>query len=211
MRRLPLSATLQMPSASDSIITTGVASDLLSWRLNFARQEERWDLDRGVVAFGEDTAGEAESRGLHLRGRAETVTLQRWFDRRRENEGRTGIGDRIRSADMVVDNLFMFGQHIRDHRVQFDRSAQEWLVQVEGEEIVGTASVPYDFTSGRPLLIDMTKWSCRAMRVVVLKTLRATLTLAVCRRLQSTWTSLRSAHGFLAKYTRHWSRQRMVL
>ena len=155
--KITLSATLQMPSASDSIITTGVASDLLSWRLNFARQEERWDLDRGVVAFGEDTAGEAESRGLHLRGRAEIVTLQRWFDRRRENEGRTGIGDRIRSADMVVDNLFMFGQHIRDHRVQFDRSAQEWLVQVEGEEIVGTASVPYDFTSGRPLLIDMTK------------------------------------------------------
>ncbi|MGI9202342.1 MAG: YhdP family phospholipid transporter, partial [Woeseiaceae bacterium] len=152
---IPLFASLQMPSASDSIVTTGVAGELLSWRLNFAKRENRWDLDRGVVVFGEEAAGEAESRGLHLRGRAEIVTLQRWFDRRRDNEGRTGVGDRIRSADMIVDNLFMFGQHIRDHRIQFDRSAQEWLVQVEGEEIVGTASVPYDFTSGRPLVIDM--------------------------------------------------------
>jgi uncharacterized protein (TIGR02099 family) len=155
--KIPLFATLQIPSASDSIVTTGVAGDLLSWRMNFARQNDRWDLDRGVVTFGEESPGEAESRGLHLRGRAEIVTLQRWFDRRRESEGRMGIGDRIRSADMVVDNLFMFGQHIRDHRVQFDRSAQEWLVQVEGEEMVGTASIPYDFKSGRPLVIDMTR------------------------------------------------------
>ena len=81
--------------------------------------------------------------------------MLRLFDRRRDSGERSGIGDRIRSADMTVANLFMFGQHIRDHRVQFDRGAREWLVQIEGEDISGTASVPYDFTTGQPLIIDM--------------------------------------------------------
>ncbi|MGI9221111.1 MAG: YhdP family phospholipid transporter, partial [Woeseiaceae bacterium] len=152
---IPLRATLQMPSGSESITTVGVADDLLAWQLNFTKKEERWDLDRGVIAFGEASAGEAETRGLHLRGRAETVALQRWFDRRRGSDTKTGVGDRIRSADMMVDNLFMFGQHIENHRVRFDRSAREWLAQIDGEEIIGTASIPYDFTSGQALIIDM--------------------------------------------------------
>jgi uncharacterized protein (TIGR02099 family) len=154
-RIIPLRATMQMPSGSDAIITTGVAGDLLSWRMNFEKVDERWDLDRGVVAFGEESASEAETRGLHLRGRADTVTLQKWFDRRSDADSESGARDRIRSADMVVDNLFMFGQHIRDHQVRFDRGGQEWLVQIDGEDIVGTASIPYDFTTGQPLVIDM--------------------------------------------------------
>jgi uncharacterized protein YhdP len=123
--------------------------------MNFEKVDERWDLDRGVVAFGEESASEAETRGLHLRGRADTVTLQKWFDRRSDADSESGARDRIRSADMVVDNLFMFGQHIRDHQVRFDRGGQEWLVQIDGEDIVGTASIPYDFTTGQPLVIDM--------------------------------------------------------
>ena len=154
-RRLPLQATLQMPAETDTMTTFGVASDLLSWRLNFDKSDDRWDLDRGMVMFGAETAGEPETRGLHLRGRAETVTLQQWLDRRSEDSNRSGVGDRIRSADMTVGNLFMFGQHIREHQVRFDRGGQEWLVQIDGEDIVGSASVPYDFTSGLPLVIDM--------------------------------------------------------
>jgi len=151
----PLTGRLQMPAGAESIVTTGAAEDLLSWRLDFAKGNERWDLDRGVVAFGEATAGVAETRGLHLRGSTDTVMLQEWLNRRRETGGRSGMGERIRSADMTVANLFMFGQHVRDHRVHFDRGGHEWLVQIEGADISGSASIPYDFTSGRPLVIDM--------------------------------------------------------
>ena len=153
--KLALSAVMQMPSGSDTITTTGLAQNLLSWRLEFAKANENWDLDRGVVAFGDEAASEAETRGLHLRGRAETVTLQEWFDRRNANESKPGLASRIRSADMTVDNLYMFGQHIRDHRVRLDRGAQEWLVKFDGADIVGSASVPYDFNAGRPLVLDM--------------------------------------------------------
>lgn len=153
--KLPLSAVMRLPSGSESIFTTGLAQDLLSWRLDFTKTNERWDLDRGVVAFGDAEAGEAETRGLHFRGRARTVTLQEWFDRKSDKDSDTGLGARIRSADMMVDNLYMFGQHIRGHRVRLDRGGQEWLVEFDGAEIVGSASVPYDFNAGRPLVLNM--------------------------------------------------------
>jgi len=153
--KIPLSAVMQIPSESDSIVTTGLAQDLLSWRLEFTKATDYWDLDRGVIAFGDAVAGEAATRGLHFRGRAATVTLQDWFDRRRDTDSESGIGSRIRSADMTVDNLYMFGQHIRDHRVRLDRGGQEWLLQFDGSDIVGSVSVPYDFNAGRPLVLDM--------------------------------------------------------
>lgn len=150
-----LTAAVQMPTASESITTSGLAEDLLSWQMAFTKEDERWDLDRGVIAFGNETAEAPDTRGLHLRGRADTVTMQQWFDRARESENKSGMGDRIRSIDMAIDNLHMFGQHIVDHRVRLDRSAQEWLVQFDGAEITGSAFVPYDFTAGRPLVLDM--------------------------------------------------------
>ncbi|MGI9272817.1 MAG: YhdP family protein [Woeseiaceae bacterium] len=150
-----LTAALQMPTASDSITTTGIAEDLMSWQLGFTKAEEHWDLDRGVIAFGNDTAEAPDTRGLHLRGRADNVTLQEWFDRGRDADENSGMGDRIRSVDMEIGNLYMFGQNIVDHRVRLDRSAQEWLVQFDGAEITGSAFVPYDFTAGRPLVLDM--------------------------------------------------------
>jgi uncharacterized protein YhdP len=56
---------------------------------------------------------------------------------------------------MTIDNLYLFGQHIQDHRVRMDRSAEEWLVQFDGADIIGSAFVPYDFTAGRALVIEM--------------------------------------------------------
>jgi uncharacterized protein (TIGR02099 family) len=152
---LPLAASIELPTASETIITHGTAQDLMAWRLVFTKADDRWDLDRGVVAFGDAAAADAETRGLHFRGRADVVQMQDWFDRKRASDSDSGIGDRIRSVDMVIDNLYLFGQHIVGHRVRLDRSAEEWLVQFDGPEIMGSAFVPYDFTAGRPLVIDM--------------------------------------------------------
>lgn len=152
---LPVTATIRLPSASERITSTGVAEGLLSWQLDFEKPDQAWDLDRGLVVFGDADAEQPETRGLHFRGRAATVRMQDWFDRMRKSESKSGIGDRIRSIDMTIDDLYLFGQHIREHQVRMDRSAEEWLVQFDGPDIQGSAFVPYDFTAGRPLVIDM--------------------------------------------------------
>ena len=152
---IALAATIQLPPNVDLIGSAGVIDGLLSWQLGFTKQENTWDLDSGVVAFGNEAVETTDTRGLHLRGRADHVVMQEWFDRKGASNSQTGMGDRIRSVDMTIDSLYLLGQHITDHRIRVDRGAQEWLIEFDGADIVGTASVPYDFTAGLPLVIDM--------------------------------------------------------
>jgi len=149
-------ARIFLPKGGETIESTGVAGDLLSWKVGFSKQEERWDLDTGIVTFGDDTGYETdpETRGLHLRGSADYAHVQDWFDMARQAESKTGMAERIRSIDMHIGNLHMLGQYLVDHRVRVDRSARDWLVQVDGADITGSAFVPYDFNSGRSIVIE---------------------------------------------------------
>jgi uncharacterized protein YhdP len=72
-------------------------------------------------------------------------------------ETKVGMAERIRSIDMSVKDLHLIGQHLVDHRVRMDRSAQDWLVQLDGESVVASAFVPYDFNSGRAIVIEAEK------------------------------------------------------
>jgi len=149
-------AKIFLPKGGELIESAGVAGDLLTWQIGFARDEERWDLDRGVLTFG-TTPGietDAETRGLHLRGSADYADVRDWFDLARQAETKTGMAERIRSIDMTVGNLHMLGQHLVDHRIRVDRSARDWLVQVNGADIIGSAFVPYDFNSGRSIVVE---------------------------------------------------------
>lgn len=139
----------------ERIETAGRANNDIAWDLAFARQEATWDLDRGVVRAGGGTIEQAETRGLHLRGRTDTVRLEDWLNLSSVDEEATSIADRIRSIDMIVDNLYAVGQHVRNHRVRIDRSARDWLVQLEGDDVTGSLFVPYDFGSDRSMVIEM--------------------------------------------------------
>ena len=56
-----------------------------------------------------------------------------------------------------MDNFFAIGQHLRGHRVRVDRSALDWLVQIEGNDVTGSLFVPYDFGSDRAMVIEATR------------------------------------------------------
>ena len=153
---IDLSTAMVFPRGGEQVDSTGSVGDVFSWQVAFAKAEDRWDLDRGVLSFGGKTEMESvpDTRGLHLRGSTGYTHVQDWFDLARDSQTKTGIAERIRSIDLVIDNLHMLGQHLVDHRVRVDRSAEDWLLQVEGEDIVGSASVPYDFNSGRAIVIE---------------------------------------------------------
>lgn len=153
---IDFAASIFLPKGGEVIESTGKAGDLLSWQIGFAKQEDRWDIDRGILTFGDEAeiAAVPDTRGLHLRGSTEYVHVQRWFDLAREAQTKTGAAERIRSIDMQVGNLHMLGQHLVDHHIRLDRSARDWLVQLEGADITGTAFVPYDFNSGRAIVVE---------------------------------------------------------
>ncbi len=148
--------TLFMPKDSDRVDTTGSAGEIFSWQAAITKQDGVWDVDRGIVAFGGEPAGSTlpETRGLHLRGATDYVNIRRWFEMSKDSETKFGTMDRIRSIDMSVANLHVLGQHLRDHSIRLDRSARDWHVEIEGENVVASTVIPYDFNSGRPIVVD---------------------------------------------------------
>jgi len=149
-------ASIFLPKGSELVETTGVAGDVFSWQVAITKQDDRWDIDRGVVTFGvkAETMAVPETRGLHLRGNTDYIHVRRWFEQARQSETKMGMVDRVRSVNLTVDNLHLLGQHLVGHRIQLDRSARDWHVQVDGEDVVASTVIPYDFNSGRPIVVE---------------------------------------------------------
>ena len=137
------------------IESSGTADGGVGWRVAFARESSGWDLERGTLALGGATVEPAETRGLHIRGDVEAIRVDEWLRLSRGSEARTGTADRIRSIDVNATSLRILGQHLRNHRVRVDRSARDWLVQFDGESVIGSAFVPYDFSGERALVLEM--------------------------------------------------------
>lgn len=154
---MAFSGELRFLPGGEVIESSGNAGEHIAWQLAFNKPEGYWDFDRGVVSLGSNPFDVAETRGLHIRGQTDVVRLEEWLNLSRSGEKNVGAADRIRSIDLQVGDLYLLGQHLTDHSVKVDRSALDWLVQFEGDDISGSVFVPYDFGSERAMVLDMEK------------------------------------------------------
>ncbi len=152
---LAFAGEMRFAPGGERIDAEGGLDDDLRWQLAFLRDGELWDLDRGVLSLGPEPPPPADTRGLHIRGRASDVVLEEWLALGGDAGGNADIVERIRSVDVEVTNLRLLGQHLVDHRVRLDRSARDWLVQFDGSDVKGSVFVPYEFAGERPLVLDM--------------------------------------------------------
>lgn len=150
----PLSFSVDM-AGGNRIESRGSYRDDLLWSLSFENTDNVWDFDRGVLSVGGSPPVVAETRGLHIHGQMDELRLDDWLALTKRGTGEAGIGDRIRSIDLTIDKLDAIGQHLLAQRVIVNRSAQDWVVELNGKHAVGTLSVPYDFSGDRPLNLDM--------------------------------------------------------
>ncbi len=152
-----VSGDLTFVTGGEQIRVSGEAENEFAWQLDFLRLEDEqgWDFDRGVLILGDSATQVPDVRGLHVRGRVERFDLAEWFALGRGGAVGSGAVERIRSVDIQVGELSVLGQRLVDHRVKVDRSARDWLVQFEGEQVFGSALVPYEFTAERELVLDM--------------------------------------------------------
>jgi len=154
-RRLPLAFTVEFPETS-RIETYGNADESLIWAMTFrAADTGAWDFDRGSLAIGGTYPSAPDTRGLHITGETDYIDFDDWLAIARRGKGEISVADRIRSIDLTLGHLYVLGQDLQNHRVQVERSAEDWFVTVAGSEVSGTIAVPYDFASGRPLVVDM--------------------------------------------------------
>jgi uncharacterized protein (TIGR02099 family) len=153
---MPLSLTLKFPG-DGSIESIGSLTDSVKWTLDFTRIDEKLDFDRGAIAVGGAYPDDPPTRGLHIVGQTGELHLRRWLDVASRGDGRFGIAERVRSLDLAVDNLYLIGQHLTDQRIIVQRGALDWFVQLSGVQNVGAVTVPFEFSGGRPLIVDMEK------------------------------------------------------
>jgi uncharacterized protein (TIGR02099 family) len=156
---LRIEGDIRFMPGGESIESAGFAANQSAWQLAFIRDEEQgaWDFDRGTVMLGPGAIQPAETRGLHIRGSTETVRFEDWLNLSRSGGNKTGAADRIRSIDLDIADLYAIGQHLEGHGIRVDRSARDWLVQIDGDDISGSLFVPYDFDSDRAMVLEMDK------------------------------------------------------
>ena len=151
---LPLTMSIEFPE-ENRIDSSGSLADNLMWNARFLKKQDGWDFDRGVLAVGGDYPEAPEGRGLHIVGQTPEVRVHDWLALARSDEKETGFGDRVRTMDVTIDNLFVVGQHFTDHRVRVNRSGSDWVIEISGEQAEGIVTVPYDFAGERPLTVNM--------------------------------------------------------
>jgi len=165
---LQVSGDIRFLPDGAGIESAGFAENRIAWELVFNKpdagepndgepDQQGFDFDRGVVALGGHVMEPADTRGLHIRGSTDVVRLQDWLSISRSGEKKVGAAAHIRSIDLLVKDLYIVGQHLKAHRVKVDRSAQDWLVQLDGEDVVGSVFVPYDFGGDRAMVLDMAR------------------------------------------------------
>lgn len=154
---LQVYADIRFLPGGEAIESSGFAENQFAWQIAFNRPEDFWDFDRGVVTLGGEDVEPADTRGLHIRGATGVARLEDWLSLSRSGESKVGAAERIRSIDVVVEDLYLIGQHLEDHRVRVDRSALDWLVQLDGDDVIGSVFVPYDFAGDRAMVLDMQK------------------------------------------------------
>ncbi len=151
----PVSGTLRFIPGGTRVETEGRVEGLLGWSADIVREDDGWDFDRGVLMFGDGELPVPDVRGLHVRGDIPRFRLDDWLALSRGETAEINAAERIRSVDVRAGELRLLGQRLLDHRVRIDRSARDWLVQFEGEQVSGSIFVPYDFESERALVLDM--------------------------------------------------------
>jgi uncharacterized protein (TIGR02099 family) len=150
-----LDGELVIDPLNDQILSNGRIAGEAAWGLRFENSEGAWDFDRGVLFLGDAGTFEPDVRGLHVRGATPFLDVAEWLSVSRGAGAELGAGDRVRSIEIDVGELRFLGQRLEGQRVRVDRSARDWLVQLDGEFVSGSVFVPYDFGPDATLVLDM--------------------------------------------------------
>jgi len=150
-----LEAEIRFADGGDRIESSG-RSDIadIAWELRFEPGENGHLFERGMLALRQEPVL-PETRGLYIAGALDSFRLGDWLALRDEGRGGPDFVDWIRAAEVVAGEFELLGQRLVDHRIVLDRSARDWLLQIDGADVAGSVFVPYEFTADRPIVLDM--------------------------------------------------------
>jgi uncharacterized protein YhdP len=93
--------------------------------------------ERALLALG-TTEGEADRRGLWVRGEVAALDLDGWLALKRQlDSGADSLP--LTGVDLRVGTLEVFGRQLSDLRIGASRGGDDWQLDLRGRELAGTA------------------------------------------------------------------------
>jgi len=161
----PLRIDVQWPSASEALVRAAYGP-VARTQLRLVERDNAWQFARGALRFGESEPALPAADGLEVRGTVEALDLSEWFALGGADEApaetratRRPVSQYLRSADLSIGQLRLFGFEFPEVAARLLAGDSNWSVNVDGPRARGTLLVPYDFTTGEALLINMTRLS----------------------------------------------------
>ncbi|MFM1593635.1 MAG: YhdP family protein [Woeseiaceae bacterium] len=151
-----LDMNLLFPS-EDSIHLDGQLYSDIRWDIYFKKNNDSWAFNRGTVFLGDGPIMPLDSRGLHIRGNTDWIQFDDWMKFTRVNVNKNKLADSnfIRSIDLTMENLFIFGRSFEQQRVVANRGSSSWIIDLYGEQAEGLINFPYEFNGQQPIELNM--------------------------------------------------------
>jgi uncharacterized protein (TIGR02099 family) len=93
--------------------------------------------ERALLALG-TTEGDADRRGLWVRGEVATLDLDGWLAVKRQlDSGQDSLP--LAGVDIAVGAMEVFGRQLSDLRIGASRGGDDWQLDLRGRELFGTA------------------------------------------------------------------------
>jgi uncharacterized protein (TIGR02099 family) len=140
---------------ADARTEVEVASGAARAQLEFVREDERWQLDRGVARFDGRPMPARLAPGLQVLGDWPEFDLGEWLALRGSPAVRGQRVAWLKRVDVQLDEAQVFGYRLQDVRARMTDDGVNWLVDLTCPMVTGRISVPLDASAARPIVLDL--------------------------------------------------------
>ena len=158
-----LMLSVEMPEKS-ALQVRGSLGELRSL-LRFKQSKNHWQFDRGGLRADGIAAALPAHSGLRVEGKLDRFSLDEWLQLdvapslKNSVASEARLQDVLRAANITVDHFYWYGFEWPALRAVLQATDTGWRVDVSGDHASGQVKVPYAFTSGNPLMLNMdTLW-----------------------------------------------------
>lgn len=153
---LPLRVQSQLPFAGQVVAVS--LGTVLDAKLRMPSATEPLAMD---VALGPSADALLEGAGISLHGRVERLDLSSWLGQWAGLErGGHGASEGLREAEIEIGSMAVFGRSFSELRLQLQRTDDAYSVQISGEPLSGSISIPIEQLAQRGITarLDRLYW-----------------------------------------------------
>ena len=148
---------IYFPEDSSLVLQGKVGSDI-SWNIDYAKDENIWELKKGTLTFGSVDYKPADSRGIHIKGTTDYINFNDWYElllRENDKSDDNPQSGLIRSVDLKMNEFIFYDRVLSEQNFIVNKGSSEWIIEAEGSDAQGYINLPYRFDEDIPIELVM--------------------------------------------------------